>query len=48
MQLYIILVIFVVMLLFALLWYNRKRDKVEENTSVNWKEVWDERLRRDR
>lgn len=48
MQLYIILVIFIVMLLFALVWYTLKRDRVEENTSVTWKDMWDERLRRDR
>jgi hypothetical protein len=48
MQLYIILIIFIVMLLIAMLWYNLKRDRIEENISVTWKDVWDERLRRDR
>jgi NADH:ubiquinone oxidoreductase subunit H len=48
MQLYIILIISLVMLLIVILRYNLKRYRVEESISVTWKEMWDERLRRDR
>jgi NADH:ubiquinone oxidoreductase subunit H len=48
MQLYIVLIVSLVMLLIAILRYNLKRYRVEENISVTWKEMWDERLRRDR